>query len=641
MVQKVSILKRLEIQLPTILYCRQPVLLLVRGMSKLKQTKVCFLMLLLNKAMIEVLLQRLKKSWGGLKKKTTTTTEETNITNAASVDISGKNIYIETKKLAAGVDPTKPDNNIDIYSGRFTADGGQISIISGGNLNFYTAEETSSSKVDITKKSSFAGIKYNDSKTNTTRTQISELPAVLKADYIGTKSGFDTRLVGTEFEYLKGAHIESGGKIEFLAATKQITDLIKKDKNSVVWQSMQDKGSITETAKLPSFNGPVPPTFKAAGGLLVQVPTSEVDVNKVELRDEILKLANQPGNAYLKSFVNRNDVNWQQILLAQKDWDYKSQGLTGAGAAIIAIIVAIATYGAGVAALGTTTVAASGGATTVTVGTTTVAVGAGGSATAFGGTVLATTTAAGVTTYTTTGIMINAALTSLASQATVSLVNNQGDVVQTLKDLGSKDTVKNLATSVVTAGLLDKIGGSNWMQQFNGTGVTDRIVTNLVNSTGSALVSTAINGGDLNDNLQTALLGGLATAVQGYLSNNISGIQQGSNFDLDYILHKVAHAAAGCLAGSIQKDCAAGAIGAALGEVFADTITGNKYDYTDAQLKAIKEGSKALAATVAAYAGYDVNIAISSADTALTNNWLGTQQKKAKRFRVYQSKCFR
>ncbi|MFV5639816.1 DUF637 domain-containing protein [Acinetobacter oleivorans] len=569
-----------------------------------------------------------KKSWGGLKKKTTTTTEETNITNAASVDISGKNIYIETKKLAAGVDPTKPDNNIDIYSGRFTADGGQISITSGGNLNFYTAEETSSSKVDITKKSSFAGIKYNDSKTNTTRTQISELPAVLKADYIGTKSGFDTRLVGTEFEYLKGAHIESGGKIEFLAATKQITDLIKKDKNSVVWQSMQDKGSITETAKLPSFNGPVPPTFKAAGGLLVQVPSSEVDVNKVELRDEILKLANQPGNAYLKSFVNRNDVNWQQILLAQKDWDYKSQGLTGAGAAIIAIIVAIATYGAGVAALGTTTVAASGGATTVTVGTTTVAVGAGGSATAFGGTVLATTTAAGVTTYTTTGIMINAALTSLASQATVSLVNNQGDVVQTLKDLGSKDTVKNLATSVVTAGLLDKIGGSNWMQQFNGTGVTDRIVTNLVNSTGSALVSTAINGGDLNDNLQTALLGGLATAVQGYLSNNISGIQQGSNFDLDYILHKVAHAAAGCLAGSIQKDCAAGAIGAALGEVFADTITGNKYDYTDAQLKAIKEGSKALAATVAAYAGYDVNIAISSADTALTNNWLGTQQKR-------------
>ncbi|MEG9018561.1 hypothetical protein VPJ49_18770, partial [Acinetobacter baumannii] len=40
-----------------------------------------------------------KKSWGGLKKKYITTVAENNDTNAASVDISGKNIFIETKKL--------------------------------------------------------------------------------------------------------------------------------------------------------------------------------------------------------------------------------------------------------------------------------------------------------------------------------------------------------------------------------------------------------------------------------------------------------------------------------------------------------------------------------------------------------------
>ncbi len=113
---------------------------------------------------------------------------------------------------------------------------------------------------------------------------------------------------------------------------------------------MQDKGSITETAQLPSFNGPVLPTFIAAGGLSVQVPISEKDVNKVELRNEILKLANQPGNAYLKELVNRKDVDWQTVLLTQKDWDYKSQGLTGAGAAIIVIIVTIVTMGSGTAA---------------------------------------------------------------------------------------------------------------------------------------------------------------------------------------------------------------------------------------------------------------------------------------------------
>ncbi|OLV33697.1 hypothetical protein BS572_12250, partial [Acinetobacter baumannii] len=75
-----------------------------------------------------------KKSWGGLKKKYITTVAENNDTNAASVDISGKNIFIETKKLDPSVDVKNPDNNIDIYSGRFTADGGKITINSGGNL---------------------------------------------------------------------------------------------------------------------------------------------------------------------------------------------------------------------------------------------------------------------------------------------------------------------------------------------------------------------------------------------------------------------------------------------------------------------------------------------------------------------------
>lgn len=77
-----------------------------------------------------------KKSWGGLKKKYITTVAESNDTNAASVDISGKNIFIETKKLDPSVDAKNPDNNIDIYSGRFTADGGKITINSGGILTF-------------------------------------------------------------------------------------------------------------------------------------------------------------------------------------------------------------------------------------------------------------------------------------------------------------------------------------------------------------------------------------------------------------------------------------------------------------------------------------------------------------------------
>lgn len=545
-----------------------------------------------------------KKSWGGLKKKYITTIAESNNANAASVDISGKNIFIETKKLDPSLNT--PDNNIDIYSGRFTADGGQISINSGGNLNFYSVEESSSSNIDITKKSSFAGIKYNTSKTNATRTQVSELPATLKADYIGTKSGFDTRLVGTEFEYLKGASIEAGGKLELIAAKTSITDLVKKEKNSVVWQSMQDKGSITETAQLPRFNGPVLPTINAAGGLVVQVPISEKDANKAELRDEILKLANQPGNAYLKELVNRKDVDWQQVLLTQKDWDYKSQGLTAAGAAIIVIIVTIVTMGSGTAAAAGAAGGAAASGTTVGLGASML--GAAG----------VTTTAAGAIVPSALGAMANAAVTSLAAQASVSLINNGGDIGKTLKDLGSKDAAKNLAASVVTAGLMSQVSSALNLKP-DSTVLSDRLVNNFTSSVGSTLVQTAIKGGDLEENLKVALLSGLAGALQGQMAENIKGLE-----DINYIAHKLAHALTGCIAGAIQGQCQAGAIGGAVGEIVASFYDRQPTGVNIEELKKLKDKieitSQLVSGVIAAYTGNDVNIAANSALIAVENN---------------------
>ncbi|WP_043962339.1 DUF637 domain-containing protein, partial [Acinetobacter oleivorans] len=556
-----------------------------------------------------------KKSWGGLKKKYITTVAENNETNAASVDISAKNISIETKKLDPSVDAKTPDNNIDIYSGRFTAEGGTISINSGGNLNLYTVEESSRSDVDITKKSSFAGIKYNTSKTNATRTQVTEIPATLKADYIGTKSVYDTRLFGTEFEYLIGSTLEAGGKLELIAAKTSITDLLKKEKNSVVWQSMQDKGSITETAQLPSFNGPLLPTFKAAGGLSVQVPISEKDVNKVELRNEILKLANQPGNAYLKELVNRKDVDWQTVLLTQKDWDYKSQGLTGAGAAIIVIIVTIVTMGSGTAAAAGAAGGAAASGTTVGLGASML--GAAG----------VTTTAAGAIVPSALGAMANAAITSLAAQASVGLINNGGDIGKTLKDLGSKDSIKNLAASVVTAGLMSQVSSALNLKP-DSTLLPDRLANNFASSVGSTLVQTAIKGGDLGDNLQVALLAGLAGALQGELASQI-----GTSLDkvdpnvFEYTLHKIAHAVVGCAAAAATKQsCEAGAIGAGVGEIVAELMIPagkNALDLTDAERTKIKDTSKIVAGVTAAFVGYDVNTAANSANVAVENNSLG------------------
>ncbi|WP_180171823.1 DUF637 domain-containing protein [Acinetobacter sp. YH12023] len=548
-----------------------------------------------------------KKSWGGLKKKTITTVTENNDVEAASVDFYGKNITIESKDQ-------NPDISIDIYSGKFTANGGNISIKAGGDLNFYTVEESSTSDVDIKKTSSFSGIKYNNSKTNSTRTQVSDLPATLKADYIGTKSGFDTRLEGTEFEYLKGATIEAGGKLELIAAKTTITELLKKEKNSVVWQSMQDKGSITETAQLPQFNGPVLPTFKAAGGLSVQIPISEKDQNKVVIRDEILKLANQPGNAYLKELVNRKDVDWNTVILAQKDWDYKSQGLTGAGAALLVIIVTIATMGTGTAAAAGAAGGAAASGTTVGLGASMI--GAAG----------VTTTAAGAIVPSVLGTMANAAVTSLATQASIGLVNNGGDIRATLKDLGSKDAVKNLATSVVTAGLLSQVSPALNVD-LDSTAFSSRLINNFTTAVGSTLVQTAIKGGDLEDNLKVALLAGLAGVVQGELASQIGEhLYKVDAKVFEYTIHKIAHAAVGCAVSAATKaSCEAGAIGAGVGEIVAELmIPAGKtaLDLTEDERIRIKNTTKLIAGTTAAFAGYDVNTAANSADIAVENNAL-------------------
>ncbi|MBI2240651.1 MAG: DUF637 domain-containing protein [Magnetospirillum gryphiswaldense] len=51
------------------------------------------------------------------------------------------------------------------------------------------------------------------------------------------------------------------------------------------------------------------------------------------------------------------------------------------------------------------------------------------------------------------GAMADAAFTSLVSQASISLINNQGNIGKVLAELGSSASLRNLATSVAAAGL--------------------------------------------------------------------------------------------------------------------------------------------------------------------------------------------
>ncbi|WHR58516.1 two-partner secretion domain-containing protein [Acinetobacter haemolyticus] len=525
-----------------------------------------------------------KRKWYG-KKKTTTTIKTAERVGGLSVDIDAKNINIKSgeAKKADDKETGTHRTSIDMYSSQLTAHGGKVKILAGGDINLLTADNVSKDTLDISKSSSWAGIKLNKSKYTSTRNIKSELPAVLEASYIGAQADGNIVLKGTEFNYLEGADIKAGQEIYLLGASELVEATKTKTSNSVVWQSMQDQGSITETSKLPTFNGPVAPKFEAKGGLTVQVPVVSGKDNDV--RAEVLKLANQPGNAYLKDLVNRKDVNWEAVKLAQESWDYKSQGLTAAGAAILAIAIAAATGGAGVGAI-----------------------------------------------LSTGGTVTNAALLSLTTQASISLINNGGNLSATFKELGSKDSVKSLAITVVTAGLVEGLSTSLKID-LNGFPTVEKIANNFVQGVGSNLISSTLQGESLSDSLEKALLAGVTNVLQAEMATKI-----GTHLDKidpsawEYALHKIAHAAAGCVAAAVQKECEAGAIGASVAEVVAGLFDKPSSTATqeekDAFRKKVVGTTKLVSGVVAAYSGYDVNAAAASAENAVTNNYLTAQQVK-------------
>jgi filamentous hemagglutinin len=201
-----------------------------------------------------------------------------------------------------------------------------------------------------------------------------------------------------------------------------------------------------------------------------------------------------------------------------------------------------------------------------------------------GGTVT-TTTAAGVTVTTTTtaGLMANAAFSSLAAQASITLVNNKGDIGKTLKDMGTSSTIKATLAAVLTAGVIDKLGATSTMSELSKTGqFTDKLTYNLINATGRALTSTAINGGDLQGALKAAIVGGLVDTEHGQAAILIKGLEG------DYSAHKLAHALAGCVAGAAAGgQCKDGAIGGAVGEIVAEMFPKPGATATSAEINAL------------------------------------------------------
>ncbi|WP_192888530.1 DUF637 domain-containing protein [Neisseria meningitidis] len=472
----------------------------------------------------------------------------------------------------------KSGGNIGAHATLFDAPRGSVKIEAGRGLVLYAVEDLNYDKLDTRTKRKFIGITYDKVHDTTTHTMKTALPSRVVAESANLQSGWDAKLQGTQFETtLGGAAIRAGVGDQARADAKIILEGIKSSvrtetvssSKSALWQKQAGRGSTIETLKLPSFESPTPPKLSAPGGYIVDIP-------KGNLKTEIEKLSKQPEYAYLKQLQVAKNINWNQVQLAYDRWDYKQEGLTEAGAAIIALAVTVVTSGAGT------------------------------------GAVLGLNGAAAAAT--------DAAFASLASQASVSFINNKGDVGKTLKELGRSSTVKNLVVAAATAGVADKIGASA-LNNVSDKQWINNLTVNLANAGSAALINTAVNGGSLKDNLEANILAALVNTAHGEAASKIKQLDQ------HYIAHKIAHAIAGCAAAAANKGkCQDGAIGAAVGEIVGEALVKNT-DFSDMtpeqldlEVKKITAYAKLAAGTVAGVTGGDVNTAAQTAQNAVENN---------------------
>ncbi|EJU56128.1 hemagglutinin/hemolysin-related protein [Neisseria meningitidis 93004] len=492
-----------------------------------------------------------------------------------------KNAKPDAVNLSAsqGID-IKSGGSIDAYATAFDAPKGSINIEAGRKLTLYAVEELNYDKLDSQKRRRFLGISYSKAHDTTTQVMKTALPSRVVAESANLQSGWDTKLQGTQFETtLGGATIRAGVGEQARADAKIILEGIKSSihtetvssSKSTLWQKQAGRGSNIETLQLPSFTGPVAPVLSAPGGYIVDIPQGN-------LKTQIETLTKQPEYAYLKQLQVAKNINWNQVQLAYDKWDYKQEGLTEAGAAIIALAVTVVTSGAGT------------------------------------GAVLGLNGAAAAAT--------DAAFASLASQASVSFINNKGDVGKTLKELGRSSTVKNLVVAAATAGVADKIGASA-LNNVSDKQWINNLTVNLANAGSAALINTAVNGGSLKDNLEANILAALVNTAHGEAASKIKQLDQ------HYIVHKIAHAIAGCAAAAANKGkCQDGAIGAAVGEIVGEALVKNT-DFSRMSATEIEKSkakitaySKLVAGTASAVVGGDVNTAANAAQIAVENNTL-------------------
>ena len=176
---------------------------------------------------------------------------------------------------------------------------------------------------------------------------------------------------------------------------------------------------------------------------------------------------------------------------------------------------------------------------------------------------------------------LRAGLSTLSNKAAVAVVNNQGDLIAALEELGSSASLRSLITAMVSVGLAPNVLGVAGLdgQLPVGASLIDRTIhklqVDLINASVNATVDVAINGGDFVDS--DSLFSGWSTAMVmvglGAIQERIGDFGEAQGLSEGDIKKVLAHAVAGGIAQELKGgEFADGALAGALSEILSGPI---------------------------------------------------------------------
>ncbi|MGP2801126.1 DUF637 domain-containing protein [Serratia ureilytica] len=463
----------------------------------------------------------------------------------ATQDRDGAQSRLTTARNEAkskGADEAKQKAQVDAHNQAEAMRAGNMDIAAkGGYLYAQAMEESSHYEKKETKR------KWWGKKTEVKQTRhdvTNKVTEFTAAGNITLMSRDDSTYEASKIAAGQNARLTSSrGQVNFRAVKNtSFEQTVSNSKGFFIKQA--NKGYEDNKWVLPSIHTGGALTVEAAKGVSADVKVK----NGQALQSAIDALGNTPGTTWVKDLNKRNDVQWSKVKDAYDSWDYKSQHLNPAVAAVIAIAAAAVTAGSSLAATAASSVSGAVGGGAVTSGA------------------------------------VTAGMSSLASQAAVALVENQGNLSKTLQALGSNENVKATATAMAVGGALNGFDSAmGWSKDAAGKPLNPNNVKLPQLSNGdwskvaqrvagqsviSSSLNTAINGGSFKDNLTNALLANIGSQVQAEGANLIGDNGQ----VLDIPGRAVSHAVLAGVAAEIGKGNAKGAAAGALAAELAGVI---------------------------------------------------------------------